>query len=307
MKTRKPGASKFLLVFRDVFAPLAFSKTLLHVSGMALLIGLYSCLPVWKKEASSFSNFGDIPSQIHGAMSLTLGLLLVFRTNSAYARWWEARTLWGTLVNASRNLALKLTAFVSLQNDDVDFLRARICDFPVALMNHLRMAPTSNLDSRADGGSSNHDHLPASIVQELYGWLAEKKRTRKLDGDELRILDVEVGKFMEVCGACERIARTPIVRSYRVFSRQCILLFLLTLPWGIIADFGWWTIPLTTITAYFMIGMEVVAEHVEEPFGGDEDDLDLEGICNTIERSVDAILAIKAPDSFPAKDSPNIC
>ena len=83
------------------------------------------------------------------------------------------------------------------------------------------------------------------------------------------------------------------MRSYRVFSRQCILLFLLTFPWGIISDFGWWTIPLTTITAYFMIGMEVVAEHVEEPFGIDEDDLDLEGICNTIEHSVKEIFIRK--------------
>ena len=273
-------------IFRDVFAPLAFSKTLLEVSGMASLVGLYSCLPVWKKEASSFSDVGDIPSQIHGAMSLTLGLLLVFRTNSAYARWWEARTLWGSLVNASRNLSIKLTSFGQLSIGDAQHLQQKICDFPPALMRHLRMAPAANANPRADGGSSNSDHLPASIVQQIYIWIAERKRIGRLDGDELRVIDAELAKFMDVCGACERIARTPIVRSYRVFSRQCILLFLLTLPWGIIADFGWWTIPLTTISAYFMIGMEVVAEHVEEPFGTDEDDLDLEGICNTIECSV---------------------
>ncbi len=276
-------------IFRDVLAPLAFSKTLLQVSGMALLVGLYSCLPVWKKEASSFSDVGDMPSQIHGAMSLTLGLLLVFRTNSAYARWWEARTLWGTLVNASRNLAIKLNAFARLSQSDSEFLQKKIIEFAPSLMNHLRMVPIANASSRADGGSSNHDHLPASIVQSLYHWMSQKKQSGRFDGDELRIIDVEIAKFLEVCGACERIARTPIVRSYRVFSRQCILLFLLTLPWGIISDFGWWTIPLTIITAYFMIGMEVVAEHVEEPFGNDEDDLDLEGICNTIEHSVKEI------------------
>ncbi len=272
-------------ILRDVLAPLAFSKTLLEVSWMALLVGLYSCLPVWKKEASSFSNVGDIPSQIHGAMSLTLGLLLVFRTNSAYARWWEARTLWGSLVNACRNLAIKLTSFCKLTSSDTEFLQTQMREFPLALMRHLRMGPVVPLGSRADGGSSNIDHVPAMIAKSIYSWVADKKRAGQIDGDEMRVIDVELAKFMEVCGACERIARTPIVRSYRIFSRQCILLFLLTLPWGIIADFGWWTIPLTTITAYFMIGMEVVAEHVEEPFGTDEDDLDLEGICHTIELS----------------------
>jgi ion channel-forming bestrophin family protein len=282
------ASSGRLKILRDVFAPLAFSRTLIHVSSMALLVGMYSLLPVLK-EMSSYSNVGDMPSQIHGAMSFTLGMLLVFRTNSAYSRWWEARTLWGTLVNASRNVAIKLKAIVQPDKDDAKFLLSQLIAFPIALMNHLRMLPETNSNPRADGGSSNQDHKPASIVRQLYLWLSEQKKSGRIDGDELRIVDVELAKFMEVCGACERIAKTPIVRSYRIFSRQCILLFLLTLPWGIISDFGWWTVPLTTITAYFMIGMEVVAEHVEEPFGMDEDDLDLEGVCVTIERSVQEI------------------
>jgi ion channel-forming bestrophin family protein len=280
-----PGLLKIL---RDVFAPLAFSRTLLHVSSIALSAGLYSFFAVWK-ENSSLRDFGDIPSQIHAAMSLTLGWLLVFRTNSAYARWWEARTLWGSLVNASRNLAVKLTCLVRLADQDSEFLQSRISEFPKALMGHLRCAPTVQLDPRADGGSTNDDHRPALIVQELYGWLGNQKDAGRVDGDVMRVIDVELAKLLEVCGACERIARTPIVRSYRVFARQCILLFLLTLPWGIVSDFGWWTIPLTTITAYFMIGMEIVAEHVEEPFGHDEDDLDLEGLCKTIECSIGEI------------------
>jgi len=279
-------------IVRDAFAPLAFSKTLLHISSIALLVGLYSLLPVWK-EASSLKDYGDIPSQLHAAMSLTLGWLLVFRTNSAYARWWEARSLWGTLVNASRNLALKLRCFARLTESDTQFLQSRISDFPTVLMRHLRMSPQAGLDTRADGGSSSNDHQPVVIVHEIYDWLASHKANGKIDGDELRIIDMELAKLLEVCGACERIARTPIVRSYRIFARQCILLFLMTLPWGIISDFGWWTIPLSTITAYFMIGMEVVAEHVEEPFGLDEDDLDLEGLCKTIATSAKEIFARK--------------
>ncbi len=232
-----------------------------------------------------------MPSQIHAAMSLTLGWLLVFRTNSAYARWWEARTLWGVLVNSSRNLAIKLSSLRRLTESEVVFLKTSISGYSSALMRHLRIPPIANANARADGGSSNDDHQPALIVQQLYAWVAMQKAAGSLDGDELRIIDVELAKFLEVCGGCERIARTPIVRSYRVFARQCILLFLLTLPWGIISDFGWWTIPLSTITAYFMIGMEVVAEHVEEPFGMDEDDLDLEGMCQTIDHSVREIFS----------------
>ena len=284
------ASSGRLKILRDVFAPLAFSRTLISVSGMALLVGGYSLLPVLKEKVSSLHDIGDMPSQIHGAMSLTLGMLLVFRTNSAYARWWEARTLWGSLVNASRNVAIKIKTIVQPSEEDASFVSDQLEAFPKTLMNHLRVIPQAAPNSRADGGSSNPDHLPASIVQQLYSWLVSQKRSGRIDGNELRMVDNELAKFMDVCGACERIAKTPIARSYRIFSRQCILLFLLTLPWGIVSDFGWWTIVMTTISAYFMIGLEVVAEHVEEPFGMDEDDLDLEGICDTIRSSVQDIL-----------------
>jgi putative membrane protein len=111
----------------------------------------------------------------------------------------------------------------------------------------------------------------------------------------LRVIDAELQELMDVCGACERIRNTRIVASYRAFARQCVLLFLATFPWGIAHDFRLWTIPLTIITAYFMLGLETVAEHIEEPFGLDEDDLDLDVLCETIERTVDqAFLGARA-------------
>lgn len=268
--------------------PLIFSRTLVQIGFLALLVGLYSCLSVWK-EYSNYRDLGDLPSEFHAALSLVLGCLLVFRTNSAYARWWEARTLWGSLVNASRNLAIKLTCLAQLTEKDVETLQTRLTQFPVALKNHLRRPGTGTPSTRADGQSSDWDHLPAYLVQQIYEWIGTAKTSGNLDGDELRVLDLELAKLMEICGGCERIARTPIVRSYRIFSRQCILLFLLTLPWAIANDFGGWTIPLAIITAYFMLGMEIVAEHVEEPFGLDDDDLDLEGLCRTVEVSVTEI------------------
>ena len=281
------------MIIRDIFAPLAFSRTLLQVSSLASVVGIYSTLAVWM-EASSFSDIGYMPSQFHAALSLTLSCLLVFRTNSAYSRWWEARTLWGILINASRNFSIKLTCLIRLSEHEMQFLQTRIIEFPTALMSHLRIASPPNSGPRTEGGSSDGNHRPSIVVQQLYDWLATQKANGRLDGDAMRIIDVELAKFLEVCGGCERIARTPMVRSYRVFARQCILLFLLTLPWGIVSDFHWWTIPLATITAYFMIGMEVVAEHVEEPFGLDEDDLDLNGLCNTIKCSVQEIFACES-------------
>jgi putative membrane protein len=153
-------------------------------------------------------------------------------------------------------------------------------------MCHLRQVPYGGDVYPKEGCPS---HPPLAIANELYRWVAEHKKSRSIDGDDMRVIDAEMAKLMDVCGACERIARTPMVVSYRIFARQCIVLFLFTLPWGISNDFKWWTIPITIVIAYFMLGMEIVAEHVENPFGYDEDDLDLEGICDTIARSVNNI------------------
>lgn len=270
---------------RDTFVPLTSSKTLWSILTLAMMMGVYAILPVWK-ENSIYKEVGSIPSQIHVALSMALGCLLVFRTNAAYNRWWEARTLWGGLINASRNLSIKLCHLTRLDETDLSQAKELICSFPNALKCHLRSEVETHLSENIKSLSGKFAHVPQGLVNRLYEILKVGRQKGQLDGDELRVIDTELLRFLDICGGCERIQRTRIVASYRTFARQCIMLFLVTLPWGIVRDFGWWTIPLTVITAYFMIGLEIVAEHVEEPFGYDEDDLDLEGMCLTIERSV---------------------
>jgi putative membrane protein len=277
---------------RDTILPLTSSRTLAYVTLLAMAMGLYSLLPVLK-EYSTFKDSGDIPSDMHAALSLILGCLLVFRTNAAYSRWWEARTLWGSLINTSRNLALKLRTLAKPNTQDALWLNSGLAEFPRLLMQHLRL-PTQSSDNP---GETDSKHEPLALVSQLYDWVSAQKNAKRIDGDELRLIDVELAKLLEICGACERIARTPFVRSYRVFSRQCIVLFLFTFPWGVAQDFQWWTIPLTIIVSYFMIGMEIVAEHVEEPFGLDEDDLDLEGMCKTIDKSIQQVFATTKQES----------
>ncbi len=253
-------------------------RTLSYVTTLAAMAGLYACLPM-VKELSPYRDVGDTAPELHAALSLIVGWLLVFRTNTAHARWWEARTLWGALINASRNLSLKVSRLGSISADDKQRVRQLIIDFALALKLHLRQEPAaqglmSTLSTQPIGQTVNHPrpepelasqkHVPMAIVDEIYRLLGQWKASGVIDGDELRVIDAEALRLMDICGACERIQKTRIIRSYRVFARQVVLLFLLTLPWGIVEDFGWWTIPLTAMTAYFMLGLEIVAEHVEE-------------------------------------------
>jgi putative membrane protein len=95
---------------------------------------------------------------------------------------------------------------------------------------------------------------------------------------------------LDICGGCERIRNTPISPSYRRFIRHAIGIYLLTLPWGLVDQFHWWSVPITSLVAYLMIGVEVLAEDVEQPFGTGADDLKLDDICAAIRRSVDDIV-----------------
>lgn len=276
---------------RDALLPLFSSRTLGHVGSLATLFGVYSLLAVWK-EYSTFKDVGDVPSDLHAAFSVVVGWLLVFRTNTAYNRWWEARSLWGGLVNASRNMALKLSRLARIPTADLAETQHLLQAFPYALKDHLRNEENSELMT---GFNINSDskHMPSFIAARLYEKVSHWKSIGVIDGDEMRVIDSDLSKYMDICGACEKILKTPIVRSYRHFTRQCVLLLLLTFPWGIVSDFLWWTIPMTIITAYFMLGLETVAEHVEEPFGRDDDDLDLDSLCATIEKSVGEIIKPK--------------
>ncbi|MCA8997485.1 MAG: hypothetical protein KDA80_10870 [Planctomycetaceae bacterium] len=271
---------------KGIVTPIAYSRTLLHVAAYAMLVGLYAVLPTLK-EYSRYQAIADLPAEIHAALTLVLGWLLVFRTNTAYARWWEARTLWGALVNACRNLAVKINILVHAEDEFRERSRELIVQFPPVLKDHLRDGVDTSRYAVFDG--DRPVHAPSEIVRQLYGIVRRWKHSGQIDGEELRTIDEELRRFLDICGGCERIRKTRIARSYRIFARQCVFLFLATFPWGISNDFGVWTIPLTVIVAYFMIGLETVAEHVEEPFGLDEDDLDLEGLCQTIEASVNEI------------------
>jgi putative membrane protein len=216
-------------------------------------------------------------------------MLLVFRMNTAYARWWEARTLWGGLVNASRNLAVKIVTLPKVSASQVAQARELLLHFPPLLKDHLRNEVDPQKVPPLASPAADLVHHPSELVQQLYALFQNWKLQGWIDGQDLRIIDRDAALLLDICGGCERIRNTPTVRSYRIFARQCVFLFLATFPWGIANDFDWWTAPMTAITAYFMIGLETVAEHVEEPFGYDEDDLDLDALCQTISRSVNQI------------------
>lgn len=235
----------------------------------------------------------DIRSNVHVLLGTTLGFFLVFRTNTAYDRWWEGRKLWGQLVNDSRNFCINLRALSKIDPRDAYQLGRLFVNFARALKEHLREGVRRKQLSvyRNVQTAQEPTHIPSDVASMIWNRINQWRSQGVIDSFDLLILSPEVHSLMNICGACERIRKTPLSKSYRVFIRQCIALYLLSLPWGLVHDFNQWSIPAVMIVSYFMIGLEEIAADVEEPFGRGEDDLVLDDICQSIEASVTELLS----------------
>ncbi len=262
---------------------------LLRVWLLALPVGLYSCLAL-VKSIPPFSYLPAIPVVLDAALTFAMALLIAFRINRAYERWWEARSLWGRLVNVSRNLAIKILVLHHPNLDDRRLARNLIVAFCRGLKDHLR--DDANL-ARLPGFESDPArpaHMPSHIVTKVYGLLERWQREGTLSDEQLWVLDSEARMLLEVCGGCEKIKTTLMPVSWRFLTWQCITLYLIVLPWALVDDFQAWTILISVVVAYVFIAGEAVAHYVEEPFGVHEDHLNLDLICEGIDRSVSEVL-----------------
>jgi len=253
-------------------------------------VTLYAALVIWVNQYY-LHRVETVGAEFHGFLGLILGTLLVFRTNTSYDRWWEGRKLWGQLVNDIRNLAIKVQTCVRADAADKQRLGRWLSDFAAALRDHLRGGARLAGLPGFTAATERPQHVPAYISTRIYDQFETWRQNDQLGGFELLFLDQHAASLMNICGACERIQKSPISISYRWFIRQSIAIYLLTLPWGLMESFAWWTIPAVAMLAYFMVGVEMIAEEIEDPFGISEDDLLLDDLCKTIEESVTGILS----------------
>jgi putative membrane protein len=245
-----------------------------------LIVGIYTgLLAAVELEYLKLSDAGALAhtTTVHSILGFVLSLLLVFRTNTAYDRWWEGRKLWGSLVNNTRNLAIKIDAMVPAEDDETrTFFSKMIPNFPLALRNHLRDGV--DFDDLEDVNAQmakwkEREHVPAVLIQDMYHKVKQLYKDEKISGDEFIILDKELKSFSDIMGACERILKTPIPYSYSIFLKKFIFFYILTLPLGFIAFFGYWAIPISIFVFYVLVSLEILAEEIEDPFGHDANDL----------------------------------
>jgi ion channel-forming bestrophin family protein len=235
---------------------------------------------------------------IFSLLGIVLGLMLVFRTNTAYERWWEGRKLLGTLVNNSRNFALKLDSFLpESDKESRKFFAVMIPNYAFAMKEHLREGVNFEELENTEGALDELKkavHVPNKIANLIIARVNALYKAGVITNEQMLILDKQTEVFTDIVGGCERIKNTPIPFSYRVHLKKFIFLYMLILPFGFIHDLHYWTIMVMVIIFYAFVGLEVIGEEIEDPFGRDANDLPTDQISATIRRNVKEIFNIKA-------------
>lgn len=226
-----------------------------------------------------------IPATAHSLIGTALGLLLVFRTNASYDRFWEGRKLWGSMVNTCRNLArIGITLFREPRAyaELAELVRA----FPVACMNGLR-GSAHPIALREDLVKAQH--VPLAIARELTRVVRDERESGHLTDIQQMALDKHIDALMDIIGACERIRKTPLPFAYVVHLRRALMIYAMTLPLALVEPLHSWCILATALIAFVMFGIEEIGVEIEDPFGTDYNDLPLEKICATIDANIQAL------------------
>jgi ion channel-forming bestrophin family protein len=250
---------------------------------------------VWSAMVVAGFQYGwkvAIPSTLHSLVGLALGMLLVFRTNASYDRFWEGRKLWGGMVNETRNLVRMCQAHFGGQDRAlVTQITQWTAAFPYAAMQSLRSATglagaEKFLTPEQIKLASSARHPGLAIAQEISGCLVKAHRLNYLTPHVLVAIDQNIQLLVDYLGGCERIRKTPLPFAYVVHLRRALVAYCFTLPFALVDTFGWTTVLDVMLVAYIFFGIEEIGVEIEGPFGYDDNDLPLEQICDTIRQNV---------------------
>jgi len=245
-----------------------FSKPNLYLKVLLLRtigMGLFTFMIWFLIKIFEFTSF-TIPSAMHSLIGIVIGLLLVFRTNTAYDRWWDGRKIIASLSSEVSIVTAKLNTLnygsKPYEEHKVVTLKKEMKEFLLVLRNYLTI------------GEDNEHSVSFHLKQTESLELLFKSVSRLDEDDNLKsILNNSIVKMMEYSNQLERIKNTPIPLSYVFHIKISVLIYLLTLPFGMFHDLGIWSVPLVMLIYYIIAGVEIISSEIENPFAGDPNDL----------------------------------
>ncbi|WP_019506635.1 bestrophin family protein [Pleurocapsa sp. PCC 7319] len=232
--------------------------------------------------------------------TIVLGLLIVFRTNTAYDRYWEGRKLFGSLINNSRILSRNIWFIIpdktqEQQQEKITQVRL-VFSLIVAIKTHLRKEylnpELSNLlTDQQYLELKNVTHIPLRMINWLAAYFSDLYYQKGLINDRFfdllnKSLDLIAGDMI----GCERILNTPLPKAYSIHLRHLLLIYCLGLPFSYVSDLGWGAIPAVGLVSFALLGVEEIGIEIENPFGRDPNDLPLDDLCKILHGNIEQLI-----------------
>lgn len=281
--------------WREVFA-LHGSVTLRVLPRVLIFGSLAAVLWVVNELAYNFNlHLAVAPYEVAGAV---LGLLLVLRTNSGYDRWWEARKLWGGIVNQSRNLAISGLSYGPSDPAWQSLFVRWVAIFPHVARHSLRgeqdlpeVAEVLGKEEAARIAASGH--MPSFVALTLAQMLRQAVDDGSLDRMAFLQIDKERATLIDHIGGCERILKSPLPRVYAITIRRFIFLFLAALPFALLDKVGPVAPLVTMFVAYPILALDQTGVELQQPFTTRRlGHLPLDDISQTIEKNLNDLLSL---------------
>lgn len=241
----------------------------------------------WSQFGNGLKSFKPLG---HTLIGVALGLLIVFRNNCSYDRYWEGRKLWGGIVNTSRNLIRGAVAFAG----DARELANLVAAYAIVLKHHLRgekeyeglndLIPDSLIQQ-----AKAANNPPSILALQLSRWIRARASDGSIDTVTSMSLEGQVRQLLDNQGGCERILKTPIPFAYAVHIKQLLLIYLLSLPFALAGEMSWVAIPTAAVIAFGLLGIEEAGVEIEDPFGDDPNDLPIDTICTNLGKDTKAL------------------
>ena len=273
------------------------TKTLLHLRGSAiaeimpelLVITLTAVIVTLNFEAWGLDKHSltTIPFSLVG---LALSIFLGFRNNACYDRWWEARKMWGALINTTRSLCRQVLTLVETGADRDELVR-QIIGYTYALKYHLRTEVKLEqvlpwFPEPVSAHFEESTNVPFAALQHMGETYRTSWKAGRIDTFHLPVLEGSLTTLTDIQGKCERIKNTPVPLSYTMLTHRLVAIYCLALPFGIVAEVGTLTPLVVAIVSYAFLGLDSVGTQLEDPFELDPNDLPLAALARTIGRNL---------------------
>ncbi len=281
-------------------AHLGKSYTMTKIMRYVIWIGLYTAIVLFAIEQFELHDVVLMDTAIFSLLGVILSIFLSFRTSTAYDRWWEARKQWGALVNNCRNMAIYVDSMWPPADTGIRrFMAKHIGNFCLSLSEHLRDGTQLDklvyLSEEEIAYYETKQHIPNFIALRIYQRIAEAHRNGDINEGDYINIKAQHQSLLDILGACERIKKTPIPFSYAVYLKLFITAYGLLMPFGLAAPFGWAAVPITMFIFFALLGIELMGEEIEDPFGLDCNDLPTGNMAHTIKGNVFEILEDRTP------------